>query len=94
MRTSHLTLDQTIHWGEGKRKKKEKEREEEGRRKDFRERSSTFSLDFPAIRQSVLVRARDKVDPRSESYVWVLESGSFDKLKEVGVSLLLGLFLV
>ena len=94
MRTSHLTLDQTICWGEGKRKKKEKEREEEGRRKDFRERRSTFSLDFPAIRPSVLVGARDKVDPRSKSYEWVPESGSFKKLQEVGIALLLSLFLV
>ena len=40
-------LDQTIRWGRGKRKEKKrkrKEREEEGG-----ERSSTFSLEFPAI---------------------------------------------
>ena len=37
------------------------------------------------IGQSVLVGARDKVDPRCESYAWVPETGSFDKLREVGV---------
>ena len=54
-----------------------------GKKKE--ERSSTFSLDFSVIGLSVFVGARDKVDPHSESHTWVPESGSFDKLQEVGV---------
>ena len=73
-----------VNWrereGERKRERREerKKREEEGG-----ERSSTFSLDFLEIRPSTFVGPRDKVDPRSESHVWVPKSGSFDKLQEV-----------
>ena len=42
---------------------RKKEREEEGR-----ERSSTFSLDFQAIRSSIWVGARGKVFPRRKSF--------------------------
>ena len=74
-------LDQTIRWGRGeKREKKErKKREEEGG-----ERSFTLSLDFLEIRSSAFIEARNKVDPHSEIYVWVLKSRSFDKLQGVG----------
>ena len=63
---SHLTLDQTIRWGvevERKGKRKRKEREEEGR-----ERSSTFSLVFPAMGPSVSIGARGKVHPLDKSF--------------------------
>ena len=74
--------------------KGEKEMKEKGEKGTFRERSSSFSLEFPVIESLALIGARDKIDPHSESYVWVPESGSFDKLQKVGVSLLLDLFLV
>ena len=74
--------------GGGGRKRGRKEREEGG------EKSSTFSLEFSAIELSVFVGARDKVDPHSESYVWVPKSGSFDKIQDVWVFLLLGLIFV
>ena len=52
---------------------------------DFRERSSTFSLEFPAIGLSVSGEARSKVSPHGKGYVWVPVLGSFDKLRKVGV---------
>ena len=63
--SSHLTLDQTIRWEEGKRreKRKRKEREEEGR-----ERSSTFSIVFSAIGPSVSVGGRRKVRHRGKNF--------------------------
>ena len=60
----------------------------------FRERSSTFSLNFLAIGLTVLGGAREKVHPRGKSFPSRPESRSFDKLQEVGVFLLLGLILV
>ena len=57
---------------------------EKGEKKIKGERGSSFSLVFPEIRPSTFVGARDKVDPHSESYVWVLKSRSFDKLQKVG----------
>ena len=47
----------------GKKGKKEEMREEEGR-----ERSSTFSLEFPVIRPSVFVGARGEVLPHDETF--------------------------
>ena len=77
-RTSHLTkLDQTGLGG-----KKERKREKE---RSFRERSSTFSLDFSAIGPSNPSKTRGKVDPHYKSYTWVPVLWSFDKLREVGV---------
>ena len=52
---------------------------------ESRERSSTFSLNFPMIEPSVSGEARDKVDPLNESFKLRPETGSFDKLQEVGV---------
>ena len=46
----------------------EKEREKKKREEEGGERSSPFSLDFPAIGMSVPVGARGKVGPRIESY--------------------------
>ena len=52
---------------------------------DFRERSSTFSLGFPAIRQSVFDEARSKVAPHGKDCAWVPVLGSFNKLRKVRV---------
>ena len=64
------------------REEKEREKRE---REDFRERSSTFSLDFSAIGLLNPGETRGKVDPHCKSYAWVLVLWSFDKLWEVGV---------
>ena len=63
----------------GKREGKAGERK--GRRekgRDFRERGSNFSLNFPAIRPSVFDKARSKVAPHSKGYAWVPVLWSFD----------------
>ena len=60
-------------------------RERERKERNFRMRSSTFSLEFPAIGPSVSGEARSKVAPHGKSYVWVPVLGNFDKLCEVGV---------
>ena len=52
---------------------------------DFRERSSTFSLEFPTIGPSVSDETRSKVAPHDKGYAWVPILGSFDKLWKVGV---------
>ena len=57
--------------------KKREKREKEGERKSFRERSSTFSLDFPAIGLSNSGETRGKVDPHCKSYAWVLVLWTF-----------------
>ena len=51
----------------------------------FRERSSTFFLEFPAIGPSVSGEARSKVAPHGKDYTWVLVLGSLDKLQKVRV---------
>ena len=51
----------------------------------FRERSSTFSLEFQAIGPSIFDEARSKVSPHGKGYAWVHVLWSFDKLQEVGV---------
>ena len=71
-------------WGEEEKKEKERKRE-------LRERRSTLSLNFQAIRSVVSGEARGKVHPRRKIFALRPESGSFDKLQEVGVFLLLGL---
>ena len=78
-RTSSLDPILTQPVWEGKR---EKEREKE---RAFRERSSHFSLDFPAIDLSNPGETRGKIDPHYKSYTWVLVLWSFEKLREVGV---------
>ena len=57
-----------------KRERKERGEEEE----DFRERESTFSLNFPVISPSNPDETRDKVDPHYKSYAWVSILWSFD----------------
>ena len=89
-RTSPLDpiLTQSIGWGE----KRVKIEREEGRR-NWSERSSHFFLDFSAIGPTASGETRGKVGPHYKSYAWVQVLGSFDKLREVGVLLLLWLFL-
>ena len=50
-----------------------------------RERKRTFSLGFRSIGPSDFFGPRSKVVLRSEGYAWAPVSGSFDKLREVGV---------
>ena len=82
-----MKLDQ-IRWE--RRKNEEKKR----KKKESEVRSSTFSLRSTEIGSSVFVGARGKVHLRDESFTYVQEYGVFAKLQEVGVSLLLWLFLV
>ena len=51
----------------------------------FRERRSTFSLEFPVIGPLNSGEARSKVAPHGKGYVWAPILRSFDKLREVGV---------
>ena len=74
-------LDQ-MDWERRKRRKKREKTEERGKVWDFRERSSTFSLKFPAIGPSVSGEARSKVALHGTDYAWVPDLGSFDKLRE------------
>ena len=55
-------------------------------RSDFRERRTSFSLDFREIRLSEFVGIRRKVALRIEAYAWAPVLRSFDKLREVEVS--------
>ena len=48
------------------------------KRKDFRERVSTFSLKFSVIGSSVLVGTRGEVGLRCKAYAWVPVLWSFD----------------
>ena len=75
---------------EGKERKK---RKREGKCGIFRERSSTFSLSFPAIGPLASNEERSKVASHGKDYMWVPVLGSLDKLqkKKVGVFLLLAL---
>ena len=52
-----------------------------------------FSLSFRQIRPSEVFRVRRKVSLRGETYAWVPDLRSFDKLREVGVSPYLGFIL-
>ena len=52
----------------------------------FRERVSSFSLSFCAIRPLAVVGTRGKAALRIEAYAWVPTLWVFDKLLEVGVS--------
>ena len=67
-------------------RKREGEKGENGREREsvgfFRERSSTFSLKFPAIGPSASGKARSKVAPHGKDYTWVPILGSFDKLRK------------
>ena len=71
----------TNQFGRGDRKPRKEGRKE----RDFRERSSTFSLEFLAIGPSNPGEPRSKIAPHGKSYVWVSDLWSFDKLRKVGV---------
>ena len=53
--------------------------------RDFRERSSTFSLDFLVIGLANSGETRSKVAPHGKGYAWVPVLRSFDKIWKVGV---------
>ena len=67
-----ILLTQPV-WGGKRGEKKEIWKEGES----FRERKSTFSLDFLTIDLSNPGETRGKVDPHCKSYVWVLVLWSF-----------------
>ena len=71
----------TNQFGRGDRKPRKGGRKE----RDFRERSSTFSLKFPVIGPSNPSEPRGKVAPQGKNYAWVSILWSFDKLRKVGV---------
>ena len=50
---------------------REKEKESENGEWIFKERESTFSLEFPVIRPSNSDEARSKVGPQGKSYAWI-----------------------
>ena len=50
----------------------------------FRERRTSFSLDYRAIRQSEFFGGRRKVVLRGDDNAWTSVLGVFDKLHEVG----------
>ena len=56
----------------------------------FRERSTSFSLGYLAIRPSAVFGTRSKTALRREGFAWVSDLGSLLKLREVGVSPYLG----
>ena len=57
---------------------------------DFLLRERNFSLKYRAIRPSAVFGTRRKAALRGEGFAWVLDLGSFLKLREVGVSPYLG----
>ena len=73
-------LDQ-MDW-ERKRGEEKKQTGREGKCGIFRERSSTFSLEFSAIGPASSDEARSKVAPHGKDYTWVPVLGSFNKLRE------------
>ena len=56
----------------------------------FRERTSSFSLKYRAIRSSAVFGTRRKAALHGEGFAWVPDLRSFEKLREVGVSPYLG----
>ena len=79
-------------------RKREGEKSANGRERErceiFRERSSTFSLEFPAIGPTSSDETRSKVAPHGKDYAWVLVSGSFYKLHKGRGFILLVLHLI
>ena len=71
-RTSHLTLFLAQRVGRDEKEREYRERE------DFRERSFTFYLDFPAIGLSNPGEVRGKVDPHCKGYTWVFVCEDID----------------
>ena len=71
-----------MDWERKREEKKKGKRKREGKCGIFRERSSTFSLEFPTIGPASSDEARSKVAPHGKDYAWVLVLGSFDKLRK------------
>ena len=71
-----------------------RERKERGKRKEesFRERSSTFSLEFSVIGPVNSGEVRSKVGPHCKSYAWVAVLGEFQQIPGGRGFLLLVLF--
>ena len=83
MRNGHVAIEMTSYlttifsqpvWEEGKR---ERDRERKGSN-GFRDRVSTFSLDFPVIGLANSGKARSKVGLRCKGYAWILVLWSYD----------------
>ena len=74
-------LDQSGLGGKGRERETNREMEVEKERV-FRERGSTFSLEFPTIGPASSDEARSKVAPHDKDYTWVPVLGSFDKLRK------------
>ena len=68
----------------GGKKREGGRKREKGR--EFRERGSTFSLDFLAIGLSNSGETGGKVDPHCKSYAWVPVLWSFGKSRRKGFS--------
>ena len=66
------------------RKRKREGEERERKKKEKEKWVFRFSLRSMEIGPSIFVGVRGKVGPRNEGYAWVLKSGSFVKLQEVG----------
>ena len=77
-----LVLILTKWIGRGRERRKKSKRKREGKCGIFRERSSTFSLEFLTIGPASPDEARSKVAPHGKDYTWVPVSGSFDKLRK------------
>ena len=85
MRNGHVAMRGQVLLTKSPKSVWEREKEREGgkrRERDlFRERSSTFSLSFPAIGPSASGEARSKVALHGKDYKWVPVLGSLDKLR-------------
>ena len=76
-------LDQIFQPGLGGKEEREREQtEERGKVWEFRDISSTFSLEFPTIGPASSDEVRSKVAPHDKDYTCVPVSGSFDKLQK------------
>ena len=59
----------------------------------FRERMTSFSLEYRTIRPSAVFETRRKAALCGEGFAWVPDLGSFPKLREIGFSPYLGFIL-
>ena len=87
MRNGHVAMRGQVLLTKSPKSVWERKRKREGangeRERDlFRERSSTFSLSFPAIGPSASGEARSKVALHGKDYTWVPVLGSLDKLRK------------
>ena len=87
MRNGHVAMRGQVLLTKSPKSVWEREKERGGeqteRERDlFRERSSTFSLKFPAIGPSDSDEVRSKVALHGKDYKWVPVLGSLDKLRK------------